>query len=604
MNEADGPVGSLGRQARIWVLASTRGVDVRGGLEAIQAASSELSRLQDVGEILDVALNLALDLTGAAVAFIRLADEAGPDQLRTRVLGSSEDTSSENVERLITRTALAERGVISGGRKELKISGARVLFLEAGGKQLGLIGVGSASAVTATQESTLAILAGHVAGALQVARLQQRRREMVAALVNMRTELDHSEQQRLKNEERVASTERVERAHELAVAALLAVSVHARSGHNLADFYKRLTASIAELVEADKVLFWELGADGMLVALAGSYGVDADFVSRLYPTRAQPDHDDLASRVVFHDHVFRASRSDHEGDFTFVLDALGVNDAISVPWRAGDERLGIVAAYDSRRPEGFTREDTWVLQKVGLAAGLVWQLKHAEMDLQKTVERLQKVNAARQLLLKNVSTAVDKASKRFAAELHDDALQKLTGAELHLRRLRDLSERDASSLAEANSLLAQTEDALRRLLFEVRPPALDNPGGLEESIRERVAMVRSLTDAEIELEVDLDTELPFELKSTVFRQVAEALTNIEKHAGATRVQVSVKHADGAVHGLIVDNGRGFVVAERNNVPGHLGLLSLRERAILAGGSYRIESEPGIGTTIEFTLPTA
>jgi signal transduction histidine kinase len=54
--------------------------------------------------------------------------------------------------------------------------------------------------------------------------------------------------------------------------------------------------------------------------------------------------------------------------------------------------------------------------------------------------------------------------------------------------------------------------------------------------------------------------------------------------------------------LIVDNGRGFVVAERSNLPGHLGLLALRERALMAGGRYNIESRPGAGTTVEFWIP--
>jgi signal transduction histidine kinase len=84
--------------------------------------------------------------------------------------------------------------------------------------------------------------------------------------------------------------------------------------------------------------------------------------------------------------------------------------------------------------------------------------------------------------------------------------------------------------------------------------------------------------------------------------VAEALTNVEKHAGAKRVQLSLKLVDSTIHGVVEDDGRGFVVSERNNLPGHLGLLSLKERAILAGGWYKIESEPGVGTRIEFGLP--
>lgn len=80
------------------------------------------------------------------------------------------------------------------------------------------------------------------------------------------------------------------------------------------------------------------------------------------------------------------------------------------------------------------------------------------------------------------------------------------------------------------------------------------------------------------------------------------LTNIEKHSAATRVQVSVKAVDGAIHGLLVDNGHGFVVSERDHLPGHLGLLALNERSRLARGGTKIESEPGLGTKVEFWMP--
>jgi signal transduction histidine kinase len=245
-----------------------------------------------------------------------------------------------------------------------------------------------------------------------------------------------------------------------------------------------------------------------------------------------------------------------------------------------------------------------VLQKAGLAAGLVWQLKYAETDLRKTVERLQRVDAARQTLLKNVSTAVDKARKRFAGDLHDDALQKLTAAELQLQRLAEPNGDPAGLLNEAQALLVQTEEALRRLLFEVRPPALEVPGGFIETIRERVRMLKSMTAAEVETQLDIPDELSYEYRSMLFRQLTEAMANVEKHASATRVKVTLHVEDGGIHGAVEDDGRGFVVAERDHLPGHLGLLALNERALLAGGWNKITSEPGLGTTVEFWLPFA
>jgi len=474
--------------------------------------------------------------------------------------------------------------------------------LEAAGKVVGMIGVASRSGYSAIQRRTFAIFAHQVGSAIGLALQYERRQEMVDAMVNLRADLDRSEKQRLINHERARSAERVEHAHEASVDALLAISRHARTGHGLTDFYRRLTRSIAELVAANKVLFWKLDDDGLLRPIRGAHGVEEEFFARLYPTPCAPDRDDLASRVVFHDLMFRASRGGESHDFRHVLDTLQVEDAISVPWRAGDERLGLVAAYNSRRSEGFSREDAWVLQNAGLAAGLVWQLKYAETDLKKTVERLQKVDAARQMLLKNVSTAVDKAHKRIAGDLHDDALQKLTAAELQLQRLHEPNGDAGAVLSEAQFLLAETEEALRRLLFEVRPPALEVPGGFLETIRERIRILKSMTGAEVETELELPDELSYEFRSMLFRQLTEAMANIERHASATRIRIALSVEDAGIRGVVEDNGRGFVVAERDRLPGHLGLLALHERALLAGGWNKIKSEPGLGTTVEFWLP--
>jgi signal transduction histidine kinase len=116
-------------------------------------------------------------------------------------------------------------------------------------------------------------------------------------------------------------------------------------------------------------------------------------------------------------------------------------------------------------------------------------------------------------------------------------------------------------------------------------------------------MLHSLTGIEAHTDVHLPDEIPYELKSVVFRQMAEAITNVEKHAAATHVEVIVKAEGGGIRGMVSDNGRGFIVAERDHLPGHVGLLSLNEHALLAGGWCKISSEPGKGSTVEFWIPT-
>lgn len=398
---------------------------------------------------------------------------------------------------------------------------------------------------------------------------------------------------------------RAERKEHLAVDVLRAISASFAGGTAPLTFYRSLTKTVAGLVGAERVLFWRLGPDRMLTAIPGAFGIDDKFVARLYPAPCDPEGTDLTSQVVYRDLIFRAALNDMETTTQDrrILDLLQVRNAISAPWRAGDERLGVVAAYDCVHEDGFSEEEAWILQVAGLAAGLVWQLQQSEGLLSATVERLQRVDAARQLLLRNLSSAVDRATKRFATELHDDALQKLTAAEMRLAGLAATApEPTRADVAEVKALLQDVEEALRKLLQNVRPPSLESPGGLEKTIRDRLAQMRAHSGIEPEAEIVLAQDPPYEIVSVVHRQVAEALTNTEKHAEATRVRVEVRTDSGGVYGVITDNGKGFIVSERDRLPGHLGLLALSERPTLAGGWGKIRSEPGAGTIVEFWVP--
>jgi len=389
---------------------------------------------------------------------------------------------------------------------------------------------------------------------------------------------------------------------------LRVISASLEAGPSLDAFYRSLTANVADLVGASRVLFWQLGPDRMLRAIRGAHGVDDDFVARLSPTRCDPEGTDLTSQVVYRDLIFRAAFGDsgQSPRDLRVLDVLQVSNAISAPWRAGDTRLGVVAAYDSVNPDGFTSEDAWVLQITGLAAGLVWQLKQAEAQLNETVERLQQVDSARHLLLRNLSSAVDRASKRFAMELHDDALQKLTAAEIRVAELAAsavVDDQAKTGIDEISSLLQQVEEALRKLLQNVRPPSLETPGGLETTIRQRLDQLHAQSGITVDCVIDLPDDPPSEIKSVLHRQLSEALTNVEKHAEATLVRLELKAETEGIYGAVTDNGKGFVVSERDRLPGHLGLLALSERPLLAGGWGRIRSEPGAGTIVEFWVPS-
>jgi signal transduction histidine kinase len=233
-------------------------------------------------------------------------------------------------------------------------------------------------------------------------------------------------------------------------------------------------------------------------------------------------------------------------------------------------------------------------------------LEQAEEDLSTANQRLTDADAARRHLLDNVASGGDEARRRFASVLHDDVLQQLTGAELQLERITAdaASTRYAAPLADLKRTMRTIEESLRNLLYNVSPTAQDVHVNLGDAIRDRLLVLRQHTGIEPDIDVRLPKRIPDTVRSIVFRNISEAVTNVEKHANATRVSVKAVAADGGLQVEIADDGTGFVVSESLYLPGHLGLVAMRERAQLAGGWCRFESEPGTGTRVTFWVPTS
>jgi signal transduction histidine kinase len=385
--------------------------------------------------------------------------------------------------------------------------------------------------------------------------------------------------------------------------ALRAVSSYTEAGVDLPVFFGRLSETIAGLVKARRVAFWRLGGDRILAIQARAYGFAADSPIHDLRIRMPLDGEGIVERIVFRDEVDIVDGSLPELVAVWHSNGLtGIRNSVAVPWRAGDRRIGALVAFDSRR--GFTNDDMWVLRVAAMATGLMWQYREAELKLDVTAERLEQAGVARRQLLGNIASGGDEARRRFASALHDDSLQLLTAAELQLARARteaDPNKRGAQ-LDELKDTLKKVEDSLRRLLTNVSSKATDLPLGLDEAVRTRLESFRTHTGIEADIDLRLPKHIPDPVAAIAFKNISEALTNVEKHAHATRVSVSAQAADGGIRVVIADDGKGFVVAETMYVPGHLGLVAIRERSQLAGGRCRIESEPGAGARVEFWVP--
>lgn len=398
------------------------------------------------------------------------------------------------------------------------------------------------------------------------------------------------------------ATQRLEKAQVAAYMVLRMVSSYAEAEVELAVFFGRLGETLAKLVKARRVAFWRIGPDGAMAVQPAPYGFPPDSLVHELRIPFDANGEGVAEQIVVRDELDLVNGTSPDLDALWRAIGLDkVRSSIGVAWRAGDKRLGALVAYDSRR--GFSSDDAWVLRVAAIATGLMWQYREAEQKLGRTSDRLEQEAATRRHLLGNIASGGDEARRRFASALHDDSLQLLTGAELQLARARTESDpaRHAEQLDRLETTLKQVEDSLRRLLNNVSTPAAELPLGLDEAIRARLETLRSNTG--IELDVDLRLpHLPEAIASAIFRNVSEALTNVEKHAHATAIRLSAQPVDAGVRVLVIDDGTGFVVAESMNVPGHLGLTTIRERALMAGGRCRIESDPGAGTRVEFWVP--
>ncbi|OYT68936.1 MAG: histidine kinase, partial [Chloracidobacterium sp. CP2_5A] len=140
---------------------------------------------------------------------------------------------------------------------------------------------------------------------------------------------------------------------------------------------------------------------------------------------------------------------------------------------------------------------------------------------------------------------------------------------------------------------------MRALIFELRPESLQTEG-LVAALTKQSDALRARHKLDVVTRFDPEPEISLEAKEALYRIAQEAMHNVARHAHATRVELSLLNADGALTLEIRDNGKGFDPAQP--YPGHLGLKSMPERAAHIGGAFHIESRPGAGTVITVTVP--
>jgi PAS domain S-box-containing protein len=235
--------------------------------------------------------------------------------------------------------------------------------------------------------------------------------------------------------------------------------------------------------------------------------------------------------------------------------------------------------------------------------------RSSEKALLKSRNEAQKESRQRQYLSRKLVETLERDRREVAMALHDDLGQILTALKMDLETIRNSSkavpEATARQLKKAENKAIEAVRRIKDISRELRPSVLDRLG-LIPSIRTLLDNMREHSSIEVDLfSGDFSKRIHREVELALFRIAQEALMNVVKHALAARVFLSITKKDGAITLSIEDDGVGFdydeIVKDQDSSEA-LGLLIMKERAVMLGGEVRIESRPGKGTHVIAEIP--
>jgi PAS domain S-box-containing protein len=281
-------------------------------------------------------------------------------------------------------------------------------------------------------------------------------------------------------------------------------------------------------------------------------------------------------------------------------EAGSVRSWLGIPLSVGNQVIGLCSLNHSQ-PAHFTDEYRALAETLVAQAAIAIQNARWFTELRASREELRQ-------LAKRIVVVQEEERRRVSRELHDEAGQSLTALKISLEMVyAELPPSLATigqSLAEAIELTDETMERIRRLAHGLRPPALDALGlstaleGLCREVGSRVGLETVYEGCEL-------PRLPDAMATSLYRFVQEALTNVIKHADASRVVIRLRQREDQLCLSVADDGRGLPAEEQpllpDNSPG-LGLVSMAERLTLLGGRLTIESQPGQGTRLMACAP--
>jgi signal transduction histidine kinase len=242
-----------------------------------------------------------------------------------------------------------------------------------------------------------------------------------------------------------------------------------------------------------------------------------------------------------------------------------------------------------------------LLGGASLAALTIFHILRLEAEVQERLKESVQAGAGLQELSAKLVRAQEDERRALSRELHDEVGQSFSAVLMEAENLLDLepAAEVRPHLEALRSLAENGMNEIRNMALLLRPSMLDD-FGLVPALNWQARETAKRTGMHVQVDSEVEDELPEEHKTCIYRIVQEALNNCSRHARATTVQVSVRGQDGQIVLNVQDDGSGF---DPQRVRG-LGLLGMEERVRHLGGKFEIDSRPGRGTLLHIALPFA
>lgn len=305
----------------------------------------------------------------------------------------------------------------------------------------------------------------------------------------------------------------------------------------------------------------------------------------------EPKIQELLSSATIH---YVPDTSEHKGSLYYPGNEF-IGSWVSIPLLAGKQLVGL-CILEHKEPHFFTPKmlelATTLTNQAAIAIQNAWlfeQVQYGREQLQALSRRLVRVQEAER--------------QYIARELHDEAGQSIASLKVGLSLLERNSKNPLAVVSRSLELKNIADDVLEnlhRISVSLRPSSLDHLG-LVPAMQQHAESVGELNGLDIQFTVKGDIiRVPDETETAIYRILQEALTNVVRHAHATKVDILVVNRDEGLRVIIEDNGVGFdpTIPHLN----HLGLVGMKERALMLGGSIIFETPPNGGTRIVLEVP--